>query len=598
VSTVPVTVSVGEESQPPDSAEPTPRRRSAVVGGVLLQTSVSQVELALSCPRKWWYRYVGGHRDPDTAAQSWGHEGHAQIAEYLRGGARPSRRDVLRGMHLVPAPGGDLLVERTLTREVVPGVTLVAKIDLAHARGDDVGGDSPEPDDGLLEVVDWKFPSSDRYLPGPGELRDSTQLAEYARVLGVGSELDRARISLGCFIKSPASARKISAVVTAADLAPTWRRIESVVRQCQGWASAPTAEDVPADTTACGALGGCPRREICAAAKHDPLDRILGASAMSTITSKLAALGVRPAAPPPTTPSPDPAAEAAALAAAERRAALDPELVRAVEFLRACPRGRPSLGGAAAQVWGAATGVVVSPQAGLAGAGELGAAGLGVLSDPDDLVAVALDLGMAPATAPDDAAAQVAAQAHPASISPPDAPISAPATALVGAETKAARKRAKVPVVPSPSPVAEPPGAVPVPVADEVVARVARVERVEVELPTQRVVLDARASASGFCLVVVNASVAAPRASVRPLAPWVDALLAQVGAQVGGGDPRLAESGPAAYGRWRVLVEVAAAAAEPPGPGIWSLDVRAGDELGEAAARGLARRGDLVLVRG
>jgi hypothetical protein len=120
----------------------------------------------------------------------------------------------------------------------------------------------------------------------------------------------------------------------------------------------------------------------------------------------------------------------------------------------------------------------------------------------------------------------------------------------------------------------------------------------EVSTPPQAVVLEpaahqvpATAAAVVITYVLVGCAPISDRAT-RRLERWVCDLLTEIGAQLGISDPRLAESGPAGFGRY--LLEESAATAPLPDGDLLLLD---SSEASDAAARGLSRRGDVVVIR-
>src|SRR5262245_55687907 len=169
----------------------------AVVDGVPAHFSVSALEKADTrpgrggCVRRWWYRYVGGkdqeERDAHAEAKKRGEQLHAEVAHYLKTGENLLGSLALRGMHMIPEPGPDLLVEHafgdldgdlvSIARDAViegrlleagailrearalsaAGVPLKGKVDVAHARGINKGGtdvgDTVDPP-GTIELID------------------------------------------------------------------------------------------------------------------------------------------------------------------------------------------------------------------------------------------------------------------------------------------------------------------------------------------------------------------------------------------------------------------------------------------------------------
>lgn len=439
--------------------------------------SVSQVELADTCLRKYWYRYPGGIKEESTEKQARGVKNHAEVARYETTGDKNVNPMVAKGMFMVPPPGDDLLVEwDILTRPgfVYPekltevhslqllrdaplrfnNIPMVGQLDLSHGRCINYGMDDVEntrDPEGTIEVCDWKFVSSDRYLLSQSELKSNTQLAGYAEwVWQVRPQTPQVRISLGYFLEKGRS-RKISALVRREDIAPQLEHASGVARSIAHAAKATKPDDVEANTAACSKYGGCPHAGYCTAPMRRSLSSLIGQTAAESIsvpkpvptpqgiipvTSLLhrpssgvqASVSVAPAI-----VGPDPAAvaaEQARIAAEEKAAALrnlvPAGFIEACAAVRAFNRGFPKLTGGAAIAYAASGGQSIAPGVEFAGSGMIDYV---VLSEPMQMAQLANDLaGEAPS--------------EPVNALPPDAPSSDPTLAadmpLPGASTMTA----------------------------------------------------------------------------------------------------------------------------------------------------------------
>jgi hypothetical protein len=548
------------------------------------------------CLRKWHFRRVQRLETPGVEvgqeSRDWGEEGHEQLATYLRGGERPSRPDVLRLLPLIPEPGRDLFVEEYLSLTIA-GQRVTAKLDLAHARRLSVAramlGDPGlvDPAD-TVEVADWKFSSSRRYLPTTPA--GNLQMALYAEAwLERGAPA--VRQTLAYIIKSPQDLVPVTRLVRRGDLRPELERAAAVVERMLEAREQSDPERVPGNPQACAAYGGCPYLERCSVARFDPLRRVLGDAAADEIQRR-AGLPValiekrdtkeqnvsildriNKGKSAPATPAPT-AAEAAASAAEERRAALPEDVRDAADYLETSNFGCPPTTGRAAQAIAAAKRVTVAPRAGLAGRGELGAHP--TVEDPAELVTIAAQCRAVEAG---EDAERAAAQQHPASVSPPDAPASDPATHTQDAEKKKAARKEKTAA------------------ARERAAPTQTAATVADQNVDQAAAEGLKSEAASVIVLVDCAAVSGLGGALR-LEPYCYQALrdaAVAGGAAPGVDPRLSTGEVFGYGRWRALVTAAVTAAPPKG-GTWLLDSRGG-ELAEAVIEGLVRAG-VAVVRG
>lgn len=564
---------------PPDDVVSVPEKGKAVVGGVLQFTSPSQLSQFADCPRKWWFRRVLGLPErPEGPAIQWGKEGHKELEVYLKGGDRPQRSDIVRGMACVPEPSPAALVEGRLVDDLA-GVPLVLVVD--HAQDD-----GPE----VVVVRDWKFPKNDRYLPA--DLAAEVPMALYGRwFLRRGAP--RVRLEQVYFLREVKKTLVTSSrPLGAAELAPAVAAAAASARHMRALAAEAREEAVPANTRSCDKYAGCDYRDRCAAARFDPLEHITGGREMGFVDE------LKKKLPGAQAQAPDPAA----LARLERKNALPADQRAAVVYLANRPEGKPAVRGRAAQVW-AASSMIDPPESGgeIPGRGDLADVRI---EDPADLVVVARELqeheasgGDAPVPTTD--AERAAAQQHPASASPPDAPPSRPAD-HVGAEeakkekrkTRAAKARGEEP----PAAAVREPDAAPAAPADTRGETAAAAQSSAEGLEAQR----REAEAMGpMVLVLVNCALLgaqAPGVASRRLEPWVRDVADKVAVAFQVPDVRLADGGPLGYNRWKVVLEDAFCLAAPGlEAGPWLLDCR--DELGECAVAGLVRAG-VMLCRG
>jgi hypothetical protein len=558
---------------------------------MIFKTSPTDIEDADTstregCPRRWRYKRIAKQsgvvvESAGDDARAWGEEGHAQIQRYLQGGDRPDRADVVQHLDLLPPPPlGDLRVEQYQQCTLGDGVLCTTKQDLVHARPTSIaqraGVLDLEDVPGRVEVVDWKFPGSNRFVPTDEQLRDKIQPALYAfdwHQRGV----EWVRVSIVSFVKKPRTLEIATDLLQLRDVEHTVSHAYDVALKMAAWAEL-DVEEVPGNRDACGAFGGCPWRRDCSVARWDPLRQILGdeaarrvimAATATTPSKDTTTMGFMDKINKARTTAEQGGETAEQRAARERLEAIPAELRDALQIVQdAAPRyGRPQLSGRAAQMWAAFTGAKISPQAGLAGSGQLGD---NSIEDPSVFIELAAEIYQhdnPPKTA------------HPSSPRPADAPESNPAAHVENAEAAKAKRKDKLAKSRETKPADGP----------AVDAAVAAHDAAEQPAP-RRII-------GGEILVLVDCMPVDDVAQAR-LEPYCYEVLAAAGdaADMQGLDIRLSSGEKMGFGRWRTAVELMVAAS-PPAPGVWLLDSRGG-ELAEAVIAGLLSSGKVRVIRG
>lgn len=326
----------------------------AVVDGAPRFLSVSRLsgadEREGGCLRKWWYEMVGGRKSPSTRASKRGDDLHAEIERYLKTGNRSLSSLALSGMHMVPEPGPDLLVEhdlalRPLDRHpeegldlakpdqravaearaaellaraplTADGIPVLGRMDLIHGRGTNKGGTSIEDaydPPGTVEVCDWKSTSDPQWIKPAKALPGLIQMAGYGEwVFRVEPAATAVRLSHGYFVERGGPSRKVTLRVLREDVARTWEHAEAVARRIRHAAAEKDPDHVDANLSACDRYGGCYHKEVCKARMHKALadfvgqteaDRLLGRqgdNSMGLLDKMKAQAGsTAPAAPAP-----------------------------------------------------------------------------------------------------------------------------------------------------------------------------------------------------------------------------------------------------------------------------------------------------------
>lgn len=375
----------------------------AVVDGVPRFLSVSRLsgadEAEGGCLRAWFYEMVMGRKKPRTRATTRGDDTHEQLAKYLTTGERAFSSLTLTGMHMVPEPGPDLLVEHDMlirpgesdpTNEAeaaivlanapltADGIPVLGRMDLIHGRGTNKGGlniEETQDPPNTVEVCDWKTTGNPNYIKRAKDLPNLIQMAGYAEwVYRVEPRTEQVRLSHGYFVERGGPSRKVTLRVIRDEVAKTWEHAEQVARSIRHAAAETDPDRVDANLKACDRYGGCFHRDVCKARMHQALtnfvgqsmaDKLLGkqqetptmglldkmkASATPTPmgpSSGLAGMisAATPAAAPglagligttpPAAPAPDPAAQAVAAAAERAKLEAEEAAMRAAAQLRA-----------------------------------------------------------------------------------------------------------------------------------------------------------------------------------------------------------------------------------------------------------------------
>jgi hypothetical protein len=276
------------------------------------------------CLRKWHYEMVMGRKSPGTRASKRGDGLHDEIEKYLKTGDRSLSSLALSGLHMVPEPGPDLLVEHDLVlypRDVHPhagldlskpdqrrmaearaaeflaraplradGVPVLGRMDLIHGRGTNKGGvnieETIDPPN-TVEVLDWKSTGNPNYIKRAKDLPKLIQMAGYAEwVYRVEPQTDQVRLSHGYFVERGGPSRKVTLRVIRDDVARTWEHAEGVARSIRHAARETDPDLVDANTGACDNYGGCYHREVCRARMHSALASFVGASAADKLLGK------------------------------------------------------------------------------------------------------------------------------------------------------------------------------------------------------------------------------------------------------------------------------------------------------------------------
>lgn len=253
---------------PPDETQ---KHGRSVVAGVIQRLSVSQLKKHKLCPRAWFFQKVLRFPEPTTGAQKVGTDGHAQIEHYIATGENVLGAFAMAGLHLLPAPGPDLLVEQQLDGEpplTAGGVPFAGFIDLVNPRR--------LASEGVLRVTDHKFTSSIASNSATAGQLANADTEAGLQMVGYGAWALRQDIRFpGLRVlelehiyyqtRGQRLAESVLVSVPVEHVAHEWQsKVEPQVEQMKTHARAARAADVPGNFgPACTRYGGCPFMAKC-----------------------------------------------------------------------------------------------------------------------------------------------------------------------------------------------------------------------------------------------------------------------------------------------------------------------------------------------
>lgn len=246
----------------------------SIVDGVYLRTSPSQISNHQLCPLKWWFDKVRKlPRKPPNKGMKLGTEAHGQIEHFLytgedvRGNAAAAGHKLLEP-YLARAPfnGGDLLIEASIagTMRTPGGVDFIGYVDLAV----------PPTADAFAEVIDHKFRKDlVKYGATADELHSDPQSVIYsawaAETFGLTGRTPitfahHQHEHTGGRARLERVASRVPIELSAAEARERFDELaEYVDREIAPLAKVDEVLDVPFDTGACGAFGGCDYAATC-----------------------------------------------------------------------------------------------------------------------------------------------------------------------------------------------------------------------------------------------------------------------------------------------------------------------------------------------
>ena len=222
--------------------------------------SASQFKTFSMCKRKWYIEKCTDAPKPEPSkAVVLGSDVHAVLEAYLRDGVEPDEetragRIASSGLHLLPEDGVLEIETEIKLQDIEP--PLLGYIDVL---------DLTEP--WMPVVIDHKTTSSWDWTKTEEELKSDPQMIAYARyALDQCTAADTVEVCHIQYItKGAPEARRVAAVISREHVNEHWEKLKKVAAEIKATSLLDEVEDVEPNLSACGAFGGCPYADTCAA---------------------------------------------------------------------------------------------------------------------------------------------------------------------------------------------------------------------------------------------------------------------------------------------------------------------------------------------
>ena len=227
--------------------------------------SASQFKTFGLCRRKWYIEKCTDAPKPEPSkSMILGQEVHAVLEEFLRDGISPNEntregRIASAGIHLLPE-GGVLEIEQGIRLESMDP-PLIGFIDVL---------DVSEP--WCPVVIDHKTTSSWQWAKTEEQLKTDPQMIAYARyALDEFPAADVVEVAHVQYkTKGAPEARRVAVLLGREHVDEHWEELKSVAEEMKKTSLLDDVEEVPPNLSACGAYGGCPYADTCAALGQRP----------------------------------------------------------------------------------------------------------------------------------------------------------------------------------------------------------------------------------------------------------------------------------------------------------------------------------------
>ena len=317
----------------PAAPENKPRLGKAVINGIVQYLSVSAIqkfnpESDGGCPRRWYYQYIMGKKEPSTPALELGIKEAKNLEIYLKTGEDVLTMITRPGKKYLPLPGPDLEVEQLLGDTVkatairlqmleaiarcetggndgadvfratelakeldrvaglsINGIPLTGAMDYRHRRGEFIDSDGVlkrETIRGIVEIGDHKTTSDiDAWGKTPEKLALDIQMVGY----GVNTfhkypDLTHERFSHNQYqTKGAHRGEKSTIVVPIENVLKRWDSLKPLVTSIEQSAKETDIKHVEPQPTSCRAFGkDCPHMSYCPKSSEQSRVTIFGKS--------------------------------------------------------------------------------------------------------------------------------------------------------------------------------------------------------------------------------------------------------------------------------------------------------------------------------
>jgi CRISPR/Cas system-associated exonuclease Cas4 (RecB family) len=230
--------------------------------------SASQFKTYSMCQRKWHIeRFSGLPRSPSTPNQTLGTNIHTVLENYIRDGVDfPQTREgeiAKSALDFLPPQKVTVVEKKINLTGMGMSPPLIGFID-AYVP--------PEhTTDGIPEVIDYKSTKSWKWAKSAEDLKTDLQMLPYA---AAGLEMsppvnDKIRIShIQLLTEGGTESRKVSTVLGIKHVIDEFQKLVTLAGEMKTTSKIEDMNDVPGNTNACGAFGGCPYLEICSLANQ------------------------------------------------------------------------------------------------------------------------------------------------------------------------------------------------------------------------------------------------------------------------------------------------------------------------------------------
>tara|TARA_R110002110_G_scaffold105718_2_gene265521 strand:+ start:497 stop:2113 length:1617 start_codon:yes stop_codon:yes gene_type:complete len=231
----------------------------------ITHVSASQFKTFGLCRRKWFIEKCTDSPKPEpSAAMILGQEVHAVLEEYLQTGVAPDEstregRIAAAGLHLLPEESVLEIELRIRLEDIDP--PLVGFIDVL---------DMSEPQRPV--VIDHKTTSAWKWAKTEEQLKTDPQMIAYARYaldeFPVADVVEVAHVQYKT--KGAPEARRVSVLLEREHVDEHWEELKQLATEMKKTSLLDDVEEVTPNLSACGAFGGCPYVDTCAALGQRP----------------------------------------------------------------------------------------------------------------------------------------------------------------------------------------------------------------------------------------------------------------------------------------------------------------------------------------